>query len=581
MTPKPFTVSSQFHNRRVRLLLGAAVVFSGFCAFVGYQIIRQSTLVNIERSALLEVQQGVDDIDLWLSNHQAIIETIANTAASQSLDWEVVGPYLTAENTRLSDFLFLGLSDVKGLRYTTADNRLVDASDRQWFQQAIAGQSHIDDPFISRATGDSVIAIAAPILPPASSSVNSAVPALGVIHGGMKIDRIQQYIDQLCDGQHDYAFLLNSEGQAIIHPDPLLMSTVEHQAPSLLTVAEPELAAMVERMVTGQQGIARIQIKGQTRYIAYLPLQATDWSIALVTPLTEIDNQLYMLDLMGLVILSLTSLMLASLWRLHTFEQQRLEKSQTSALLDERNRLAREIHDTLAQAFTGISLQLEAARGPIENLIQAWSTASMDPKGELSEEASELQTSAIPSLQDAQACISRARDLARQGLSEARRSVRSLRSEALETDDLPNALRKALVQTQRDTGLITHFYLEGSPYPLPDDLQLNLLRIGQEAITNTLRHANATQLDLTLRFDNELTNPAQVTQIQLRIIDNGKGFDTSSLLEDIGFGLIGIRERAARFYGTFDIQSSASIGTTLEITIPLQPMLTPDSHPPP
>ncbi len=218
------------------------------------------------------------------------------------------------------------------------------------------------------------------------------------------------------------------------------------------------------------------------------------------------------------------------------------EQARTNALTDERNRLAREIHDTLAQTFTGISLQLEAVRS-----------------------LTHQPNATVESLETAQTYIRRARDLARKGLSEARRSVRALRSEALETDDLPNALRKALAQTQRDHGLSTHFRLEGEPIPLPDDLQLNLLRIAQEAITNVLRHAKATQLDLTLRF--------QTPHIQLRITDNGVGFETSNLLENSGFGLIGIRERAARFYGSFALQSSPTSGTTLKITIPLESTL--------
>ncbi|MEO0374505.1 MAG: GAF domain-containing protein, partial [Cyanobacteria bacterium P01_A01_bin.17] len=222
------------------------------------------------------------------------------------------------------------------------------------------------------------------------------------------------------------------------------------------------------------------------------------------------------------------------------------EQSQSAALVNERNRLAREIHDTLAQTFTGVSLQLEAVRG-----------------------ITTPANGAEPTLEDfneAQTYIRRARDLARAGLSEARRSVRSLRSAALETDALPDALRKTLTQTTRDTGLETHFYLEGNPILLPDDIQLNLLRISQEAVTNTLRYAQATQLDLTLSFTSQ---PNQ--QVQLRVIDNGKGFDTTQLSQKSGFGLLGIRERTAHFGGTFELLSTPNIGTTLDIVIPLSP----------
>ncbi len=217
----------------------------------------------------------------------------------------------------------------------------------------------------------------------------------------------------------------------------------------------------------------------------------------------------------------------------------------TAVLNDERTRLAREIHDTLAQSFTGISLQLEALR----------------QRARLG--------GGVADGQDIEAYIRRARDLARKGLSEARRSVRALRSEALETDSLPDALQKSLTQTTRDTGLATHFYLEGAPLPLPDDIQLNLLRIAQEAITNALRYANATQLDLTLVFKGEPDALASETYVQICIVDDGIGFDASRLIETSGFGLIGIRERATRFGGTFELLSTPGVGTTIEVVIPL------------
>ena len=225
------------------------------------------------------------------------------------------------------------------------------------------------------------------------------------------------------------------------------------------------------------------------------------------------------------------------------------EQNQTAALSaalsDERTRLAREIHDTLAQSFTGVSLQLEAVRSLTVKL-----TSGEPPLSPLD----------VSRLEKAQTYILRARDLARKGLSEARRSVSALRSEALETDTLTDALRKILDQTARDTGLETQFHLLGEPASLPDDLQLNLLRIAQEAVTNVLRHAQATELSLTLAM-----SPGEIC---LQAIDNGIGFEVSSLESADGFGLIGIRERSARFGGQVNLNSRPHQGTTLEVVLP-------------
>lgn len=559
------------------------MIVSSTCAYLSYQVIRRTMRERVESYALLEVQKGADNIERRLSNHQSIIQTIANAPQSQSIDWALVGPYLNREDARLSDFLFLGLSNPQGMRYTTADNRLVDASDRPWFREAIAGRLHINDPFISRATGDAIIAISAPI----PNLDQPSGPPIGVIHGGVTIDQIETYVKQLQYGQRSYAFLLNSEGRPIIHPDSTLMSTIENQAPSFLSAPEPNLAAIARKMVNQEKGISRIRMAGEIRYVAYFPLQSTDWSVALVMPRNSIYSQLRMLDLIALVVLALAGLMLAALWQLHTFEQQQLEESKTTALLDERNRLAREIHDTLAQSFTGISLQLEAARGifkkttalshqgdraeqppqaktPTHRLPSSASLASRPTPTQAQTQAQTQAPAQAPSVVEVH--ILRARDLARKGLSEARRSVQALRSEALETDTLPVALGKALAQTQRDTQLITRFYLEGEEKPLPEDMQLNLLRISQEAVTNTLRHAQATQLDLTLAFTDRVHAPRQV---RLCIIDNGIGFDPAILLTKSGFGLVGIRERVDRFGGTFGLRSTPGIGTTLEVVMPL------------
>ncbi|MEL6813810.1 MAG: GAF domain-containing sensor histidine kinase, partial [Cyanobacteria bacterium J06598_3] len=203
----------------------------------------------------------------------------------------------------------------------------------------------------------------------------------------------------------------------------------------------------------------------------------------------------------------------------------------SNALTNERNRLAREIHDTLAQSFTGVSLQLEAAKA-----------------------------AAIEDFDDSLYHITRAGNLARQGLSEARRSVRALRSQALETDTLSNALRTALAEMTQSSRTHARVILKGTPHPLPEDIQTNLLRIGQEATTNALRHANANTLTLTLEFCE--------AHIRMTITDNGQGCHITSLADVEGFGLVGMRERVHRFDGQFSFTSTPGNGTVIAVSIP-------------
>jgi PAS domain S-box-containing protein len=206
-------------------------------------------------------------------------------------------------------------------------------------------------------------------------------------------------------------------------------------------------------------------------------------------------------------------------------------ESREAAIIAERNRMARDIHDTLAQGFTGVIVQLEAA-------------ADATSKG-LANEADEH--------------VGRAADLARESLKEARRSVRALRPLALEDKGLSEALDNLLRKMTAGTTLRATFSLKGDARPLPAEWQENFLHIGQEVLTNALRHARATE------FHGELVFGPDEVHLELR--DNGRGFDPG--IKPDGFGLIGIEERVEGMGGRITIESSIDKGTAVLIIVPL------------
>lgn len=207
------------------------------------------------------------------------------------------------------------------------------------------------------------------------------------------------------------------------------------------------------------------------------------------------------------------------------------EQTQQSAVLKERNRIAREIHDTLAQVLTGIVVQLQAAED----------VHTTDPS-------------------DRQAHIATARQLAKQGLTEARRSVRALRPQALEGNDLTGALANLIKQMGTGTGLQTVCRVQGTPYFLSPDVESNLLRIAQEAFTNILKHAGASEIQIELVYD-----PGQV---RLRVLDNGQGFDPN-LTPTESYGLIGMRERTQSIGAELTITSQPREGTEVLVVVPI------------
>jgi len=206
------------------------------------------------------------------------------------------------------------------------------------------------------------------------------------------------------------------------------------------------------------------------------------------------------------------------------------EQSQRAAVFEERNRMARDIHDTLAQGFTGVIVQLEAAEDAI----------------------------ACGSRKDADKHLHRAGELARRSLSEARRSVHALRPQALLEQNFWGALKGTIKNTTAGTALHTTFEAKGKLPELPQPWQENLLHIGQEALTNTLKYAHARN------FKTRLTYNAKKLRLELR--DDGDGFKAKDRHD--GVGLRGMRERVEQMGGELEITSSRGKGTKITVLLP-------------
>ena len=199
------------------------------------------------------------------------------------------------------------------------------------------------------------------------------------------------------------------------------------------------------------------------------------------------------------------------------------------ATAKERNRLAREIHDSLGHYLTVINVQIEAARAVIGN----------DP----------------PRALDA---LRKAQSLAQEGLADVRRSVAALRASPTEDRPLPEALA-ALAAENRASGLLTELAVTGAPRPLPPQTELTLYRAMQEGLTNVRKHARASRVDIALDYgDNE--------RVRLVVHDNGVGGSPDG--RPGGYGLLGVRERTHLLGGEVRTRSVDGQGFTLEVELP-------------
>jgi PAS domain S-box-containing protein len=206
------------------------------------------------------------------------------------------------------------------------------------------------------------------------------------------------------------------------------------------------------------------------------------------------------------------------------------EQGRQSAILEERNRMARDIHDTLAQGFTGVIVQLESAEDAM----------------------------ACCRRKEANEHLRRAGDLARSSLNEARRSVHALRPQALQRDNFWDALKGIVKNTTAGTNLHTRFELRGRLRRLSPIWQENLLHIGQEALTNALKYAHPHNFETRLIFNSK--------ELRLELRDDGDGFKVKAPRG--GFGLAGMRERVEQMGGTLTITSARGKGTQIVVALP-------------
>lgn len=219
-------------------------------------------------------------------------------------------------------------------------------------------------------------------------------------------------------------------------------------------------------------------------------------------------------------------------WQIYRFRLRQMQ-TQFGAVLAERTRIAREIHDNLAQEMLGISVQLEVVARTLP-----------------------------PTAESAKSHLDRVRILVRHAIAEARRYVWDLRSQQLEKSDLPKALGDTARRLTSDTGIQVQVSVHGTFRPLPHLIEENVLRLGQEAINNAVKHANAEHIFVNLGFDPK--------GLQLSVRDDGKGFHYDATENGTNhFGLIGMRERAERMGGSLWIYSANGSGTEVIVDVPI------------
>jgi signal transduction histidine kinase len=231
--------------------------------------------------------------------------------------------------------------------------------------------------------------------------------------------------------------------------------------------------------------------------------------------------------------LALIAIVWAALLRRRVAEQTKIigDQIERAVVKDERQRIARELHDTIEQELAGLSIQLRNAR---QRLVQ-------DPE-------------------QAGTAIELAQRMLRHCRNEARTSIRDLRSVALEQRGLPGTLEELLSPLAAEAGVQFTLNVGGTPRGLAGPVEIHLLRIAQQAVANAVQHGAPGEIRVQLSY--------AADEVALEVRDNGRGFDPAAPAPRGHFGIIGIRERANKVHARLTLESAPGAGTTIRVVVP-------------
>ena len=386
--------------------------------------------------------------------------------------------------------------------------------------------------------GDRVEALGFPAPKDTGPILEDAV--LREIARGKQLQPAPVLITDLSSGSFNYN-LVSTEGRLLRRVQEPFRQVLLLQDKSILLLAEldePESSNALQDLQEGStiriSGISMLDISGtwntggpNASTVRYKVLLRSPNDVQVIQPPSWFTtlHVIYIAAILAVIVLVFLALIVYG----------RMEGWRLQSVLEERERLAHEIHDTLAQSFAGIGFQLQAIRKSIP---------SDNP--------------------DLQQQVDLARALVRHSHKEARRSVEPLSPESPEEIDLISSLETS-ARTMVEGGSVEVTTLStGTPRAIPPQIAVTLLRIGQEAIANAVRHADPGHLEIAIAYESHC--------VRLAIRDNGCGFVKSGDL--LGFGLRGMRKRAAAISSKLDIVSQLGKGTRIEVVAPLPPRLT-------
>jgi len=283
----------QLSSIKTKLTLAIVVLTVASLTIMGtlsYWNARKILIQDTENSLMSLSRNNSEKLGMWLEMRKSEISILADSPLVAEGSSENALAYLRNENKRNPLYQRFILLDPSGNGlYTVGENK--NLADREYFKQAIAGNTVVSDPIIGKTDGKAITVVAAPF------KRNGAIA--GALAGTVLLDDLNKLLGQIKAGESGYAYVVQKDGLIIFHPSQELA-----MKKNLLqdTTTEPSLKEITARMVKGEQGVAQYTFKGMKKYLAYAPIPGTTWSMAVNVPVAEVYSKLNTLMWISLLI---------------------------------------------------------------------------------------------------------------------------------------------------------------------------------------------------------------------------------------------------------------------------------------
>ncbi|MTI84284.1 MAG: methyl-accepting chemotaxis protein [Firmicutes bacterium] len=303
-----FNISSLKTKLALILIIVTALILTGLSYF---NYTRASSILSteIEDAALAGARHNAEIVTNWLTGIQNEVVSLVVTPAIKSMDWEKQLPVLQVVADKHDDYEMFVVGDVKGVAHTTTSgNQEFDISDRQYFNDVMQTKEVvISDPIISKSSNQLVVTIAAPVY-------NEEITApVGLVAATVTLEYLQELVKEMNIGGSGYGGIVNHDLTMIAHPDKQWINNTK------IWDLDADLKKLAEKAAAGEEGLGRYTLEGESKELAYAPIELAEWSVFMaagtddvMAPLSEIRNLAVSFTIGSILIMLLVSIAIAS-----------------------------------------------------------------------------------------------------------------------------------------------------------------------------------------------------------------------------------------------------------------------------